>query len=188
MRRSPDTPRLRAYSLVELMIVLALVGVLASLAIYSVRASVANAKTAEARSSLGQIGRDALTAFEGQTGPTRALCASATASVPSSAAFIRGAKYQPDPIPGKDWSRDAATSRGFACLKFQMNAPQYYMYSYASDGNLAASSVVVGTAFTATANGDLNGDGNLSTFSLVGAVVGGNLYVAPAIAESSPEE
>ena len=47
------------FTLVELMIVVAIVGVLAVLAVYGVRKYIANAKTAEAKNSLGQIGKDA---------------------------------------------------------------------------------------------------------------------------------
>src|SRR5215203_3933018 len=82
------------FTLVELMIVVAIVGVLAVLAIYGVRKYIANAKTAEAKNSLGQIGKDAVTAFEGermkaailapggQAAVTRKICPPATNTVP----------------------------------------------------------------------------------------------------------
>ena len=109
----------------------------------------------------------------------------ATGTVPSAASFIQGKKYQANPAIGVDWNKDSATAGiGFACLKYEMSTPQYFMYNYLSD----SSATTTGTWITATANGDLNGDGTLSTFTLLGGIAGGELLLAPAIAEVNPEE
>jgi type IV pilus assembly protein PilA len=190
----------RAFTLIELMIVVAIVGILASLAVYGVRKYVANAKTAEATNSLGQIGKDASLAYEKEsiaagvlaaktsTNIVRALCGSAGQTVPSAVTTVKGKKFQSNQAVGKDWYFDDANNKGFACLKFAMTAPQYYMYNYTSDGNSAASPPVVGTEFTATANGDLNGDNITSTFQMVGAISAAQLYVSPSIQATDPEE
>jgi len=85
----------RAFTLVELMIVVALVGVLSTLAVYGVRRYITNAKTAEAKNALGQMGKDAVVAFESETmtnvvlamgssaNVSRAFCLDSTVSVPS---------------------------------------------------------------------------------------------------------
>jgi hypothetical protein len=58
------------------------------------------------------------------------------------------------------------------------------MYMYTSGGGGTA-----GANFQATADGDLNGDGVLSTFSLIGSVnTSIVLNVAPNITETQPEE
>ena len=183
------------FTLVELMIVVAIVGVLAVLAVYGVRKYIANAKTAEAKNSLGQMGKDAVTAFEGErmnaavlpegsvTAIIRQLCQTGnTKSIPAAAASIKGQKYQSTKVDWSD-SADVAANAGFPCLKFEMTAPQYYMYTYTANGTSAD-----GATFTATAHGDLNGDGNLSAFTLGGAIENGRLKLAPSIGETSPEE
>jgi type IV pilus assembly protein PilA len=183
------------FTLVELMIVVAIVGVLAVLAVYGVRKYIANAKTAEAKNSLGQMGKDAVTAFEGEsmsnavlpegsvTAVLRSLCQTGTTKyVPATAASVKGQKYQSKKI---DWSNaaDVKAAAGFPCLKFEMTAPQYYVYGYEATGTSAD-----GAVFTASAMGDLNGDSALSTFTMLGAIESGRLKLAPSIGEVSPEE
>lgn len=183
------------FTLVELMIVVAIVGVLAVLAVYGVRKYIANAKTAEAKNSLGQLGKDALTAYEGErmtdavlaesgvAGIVRKMCGSSTATVPSAGiGSVKGQKYQSTKA---EWSNatDVQNNNGFPCLKFEMTQPQYYMYNYTATAG--------GTTggFTGSAQGDLNGDGTASTFTILGAIqTSGRLHLAPSIGETSPEE
>jgi type IV pilus assembly protein PilA len=183
----------RAFTLIELMIVVAIVGILAVLAAYGVRKYVANAKTAEARNALGRIASGAVIAYEvehmgsavlppGSSAPVvHALCKSASSPVPSSAASVAGKKYQS--LAG-DWSVDVAGNSGFACIRFAMDQAQYYMYTYRSSG-----SSTPGDTFSAIANGDLNGDGVLSTMQLNGAINSAYaINVAPNMTEVRPEE
>jgi type IV pilus assembly protein PilA len=192
------TRRQRGFTLIELMIVVVIVGILAMLSIYGVRNYVTNSKSAEAVNSIGQISKDAQTAFERESmkpavlgvgvtsGVTRALCGSASASVPTAITSVQARKYQSNQAAGQDWTKDESTNLGFACLKFLMTSPQYYMYDYSSDGN--QNTPTMGTQFTAVANGDLNGNGTMSTFQLVGAVSNNMLYVAPNILTVLPNE
>ena len=190
--------RLReGFTLVELMIVVAIVGVLAVLAVYGVRKYIANAKTAEAKNSLGQIGKDAVTAFEGErmsnavlpeigsTAVVRQMCPTGTsglAGIPSTLNKIDGKKYQSSKA---DWSvaADVAANTGFPCLKFELTAPQYYQYTYIATGASANND-----SFVANATGNLNGDAVYSTFSMAGTIQSQRLNLAPSIGEVSPEE
>ena len=184
----------RGFTLVELMIVVAIVGILAALAIYGVRKYMANAKTAEARNSLGQMGKDAVTAYfkEGMaptvltmgtaTGTSNKICDTIAGTVPvNGIADVKGKKYQTSP---NDWA-------AWDCLHFSMNDPQYYAYSYTTSGNADLSAV--GAKFTGKAEGDLDGDSAGSSFTIEGQIQGDDTKgitctLAPNIAESAPDE
>ena len=189
--RTFSKSRLRGFTLVELMIVVAIIGILAALAIYGVSRYMRNAKTAEARSALGAMAKGNISAYNNEkggvltlkpgsaSGSSNMICAGASVPVPGS--VPQGTKYQ---SKDSEWSVDKGggiiVPFGFACLKFSMDQPQYFMYTYAGDATTGI--------FTATANGDLNGDKTTSEFALAGATESGRVVLAPSIKETAPDE
>lgn len=172
------------------MIVVAIVGVLAALAIYGVNKYVNNAKTTEARTAVARIAKDATTAYQ------RPRASGAILAVGASAAFSNAMCDDASPVPAAvpvgakvqsaaaDWG--GTNDAGWSCLRFSMSDPQQYQYDYQVSATTGD-----GATFNAIAKGDLDGDAAPSTFQLNGQIVAAQdnaLMVSPNINETDPLE
>lgn len=189
----------RGFTLVELMIVVAIIGVLAALAIYGVTRYLASAKTSEAKNTIGALARGAQEAYSREQAASELLVAGATGAALShdlcgtsnwmlgagAAIPPAGAKTQPDPARFETVGVGNSKNVGWQCLRFSMTDPTYYDYAYVANrvgavpagetAGAAGSLPNIGTAipltgFGAYATGDLDNDTNASEFGLIGNV------------------
>lgn len=173
------------FTLVELMIVVAIIGVLAALAIYGVRRYLASSKTSEAKNTIGAVSRAAQAAFEKErvgsqnltegdmsSAASHALCETAS---PVPATVPEGKKYQPLTTPGDDFNSGSDVA-GWTCLKFSLTQPHYYQYGYTVSGHLddtgfggTGMTIAESEYYEAAAQGDLDADGtDHSYFARIG--------------------
>jgi len=158
----------RGFTLIELMIVVAIIGILAAVAIPAFMDYMKKSKKTEASLQLNKISKNAKTAFI------------TNASYPSVAAVLTPAVACCTQNAGGTKKCAAAAAdwavAGWQALDFQVDENHLFQYSYTPDGT--------GANFVATAVGDLDCDATTITYTLTGSSVGGN--PAATITEPAP--
>jgi type IV pilus assembly protein PilA len=159
------------FTLVELMIVVAIIGVLAALAIYGVSRYLKHSKTAEATRTLGSLETGSKATYQKETiidtvtGNTdHVFCGASSPDAADS-----GGNPQPGAVPKAQKLNGVYTGGVWKCLNFSLNQPQFYQYDYTSSGAGSTNNAL----YTASAAGDLDGNGINSAFTLKGKVVDG---------------
>ncbi|ADU97315.1 type IV pilin protein [Thermovibrio ammonificans] len=137
----------KAFTLIELMVVVAIIAILAAIAIPQYKKFQLRAKTSEAKENLGAI-RTAEEAYSAEND------------------VYLAATYDPADIPGPTPASWNATSVGFSKIGFEPAGKVYYSYTVFGN-NAGTGDNTDGKAFTADNNinivmlaeGDLDGDG-----------------------------
>ncbi len=175
------------FTLIELMIVVAIIGILAAIAIPAFINYVKRSKTSEAGSNLKSLFTGAAAYYEDEHWAQGVVTSgAASASVHCVVADQASPNSADDQKAIVDW-----TDADYVALNFGPADPVYYEYhitvgpANGSCGVTASNSSV----YTFTANGDLDGDNTESTFNLsAGSNAENSLYRAPGIYSSSPLE
>jgi type IV pilus assembly protein PilA len=156
--------RQRAFTLIELMVVVAIIGILAAVALPSFMRNARKAKTAEATVQVQKMYQGSKTYIfnAGQSrntiSPTPPQFPETEALTPTvSCCLTAGHKCLPN-------TTSFATPTWNA-LNFAVDDPHYYRYEYESTGSASAGA---GSAFSARAMGDLDCDSTYSTFEMTG--------------------
>ncbi len=190
MKISKLLSKKEGFTLIELMIVVAIIGILAAIAIPAFVNYVKRSKTSEASANLKSLFTGAAAYYEQENWSQGVITAGATAAasthcVVSAAAADYTAgdeKYVPD------WGSETDAA-SYTALNFAPADPLYYEYQIVSGGSVCGNSPGDTTVYTFTANGDLDGDGTQSTFQLAaGSNPDNALFRAPGIFTNSPLE
>jgi prepilin-type N-terminal cleavage/methylation domain-containing protein len=163
------TSRQRGFTLIELMIVVAIIGILAAVAIPVFAGQIKRAKTSEAVLQLNALAKSAKTYYQAQTKYPQGT-AGVLPAADGTACAQTGKKFAPTTA----WASDPV----WLDLDFHIEEAAYFSYHYESTTSGVA---------TALAVGDLDCDGKLATYTLELTVPAGqpaaNLIVPPPSAD-----
>ena len=162
------TQKAKGFTLIELMIVVAIIGILAAVAIPAFMKYIRRSKTSEATMNIRKLFDSSVSYYSAEHAarngaiipkqfPVTVVKTPAGDAAGHASCAENGAGKI---VPAADMFADAT----WQALNFSVDDPFFYAYTYVSAGTDTASQ------FTARANGNLNCDGVESTFERVGTI------------------
>jgi prepilin-type N-terminal cleavage/methylation domain-containing protein len=158
MRITTSHWRPRGFTVIELLIVVAIIGVLAAVAIPAFMDYTKRSKKSEAALQLSKIGKNAKRAFTESSSYPSGTSATVP-SRPGAGGCCGGPNNKCAPVPGS-----FAADPMWKALDFQIDEPSMFVYSYVGGG----------ASFVAKAIGDLDCDTTEIEYTLNGKADGGN--------------
>ncbi len=153
------------FTLIELMIVVAIIGILAAVAIPAFVKYIRKSKTVEATEALDKIKIGARQYYVADHWLTNGTLAPKAFPVVTAGTTPSGAPTACCTSGGKCSSATSVwDDNGWGPMHFALTEPHYYGYSFATTGTSNAA------LYTATAQGDLDCDGTYSTWEIRGSI------------------
>ncbi len=124
----------KGFTLIELMIVVAIIGILAAVAIPGFMTYIKNSKTSEAKTNLDAIKKGALAYYEAEHYGPNGMTAHSKQYPYSNSTLIKVGAQPTAKTVGQKQSPVGAGFGDMADLSFKLTSPFYYSYAYIADG------------------------------------------------------